>query len=184
MRIGLDSPPSVVLVTPQLARAEGGLPQVLEALRSSEDEDARAFVRKYDSISPTDLDRLKWEEISVAAGVEPKRLLEISVSALFEQQQTVASIIAATAHPLVVEKTVQMAMSDGGKRDREMLHLAAGFLPTPKGATTINRIQIANMGGQGKVEASQTPIAENLPSVDDDLMGLAMMSDNGKLLNP
>ena len=184
-RLGLkEDSERLIVVTPQLAQAEGGLPQVLEALRASDDPDAVAFIAQYDSVSEDDLRRVSWEEISMSAGVEPKRLLEISVSALFEQQQTVASIIAATAHPLVVRKTVQMALTDGGKRDREMLHLAQGFLPTPKGSTVINRVQIANMNGKAAAEEAPLQIADDLPSMEDDLAGLSTMQTSGKLLNP
>jgi hypothetical protein len=48
-----------------------------------------------------------------------------------------AQMIAALAHPRVVEKTIERALTDEGIADRMALHKAMGFLPTPKGSQTI-----------------------------------------------
>jgi type II secretory pathway component PulM len=56
-------------------------------------------------------------------------LLKVAVGALVEQFGTVGQIIAATSHPLGTKKTVQIALSDKGTRERKMLLQAQGFLP-------------------------------------------------------
>jgi hypothetical protein len=48
-------------------------------------------------------------------------------------------------HPRVVEKSVEMALTDEGIEDRTLLAKATGFLPTPKGSrTTVNVAANAN----------------------------------------
>lgn len=156
--------------------AEGGIPRILDALSGYDQEDAQAFMEKYNSVSLSDRDRLSLEEICVAAGVKTLDLLAAVVKALFLEGQTISSIIASTSHPKVVRKTVEMALEPGGHRDREMLHTSQGFLPTPKGSTFIsNRFQIANFseGGQPGVPATpELPDVEDLPSMDDDIQGM------------
>lgn len=157
-----------------LKHAEHGLAQVIDALRGYDEEDAQDFIEKYDSLSPSDRARLSIEEICVAAGVKTLDLLGCATKALVLESQTVSSIIAATSHYRVVNKTVKMALEDGGHRDREMLHTATGFLPSPKGSTFINKVQVANFSDDKKQPATvdAIPDEEDLVSVDDDLMGL------------
>jgi hypothetical protein len=175
-RLGIDNP-SVLQGLPRtthiLAEAEQGLPQVLQALSASDDVDAQAFVQKYDSISPSDMaEGIRWEDIAFAAGITPLRLLEVSVSALVQQFGTAGQIIAATSHPLVTRKTVQMALTDKGTKERKMLLEATGFLPTPKTSTIVGRIQIANLNGSTAsqaAEAEQGDTSGLLPSFEDDV---------------
>jgi hypothetical protein len=47
----------------------------------------------------------------------------------------------------VVEKTIEMALTDEGIADRNALHRATGFTPLPKGSTTIVNVQ-QNAQGQ------------------------------------
>lgn len=149
--------------------------QVIDALRGYDEEDAQNFIAKYDSLAAFDRPRLSVEQIATAAGIRTLDLLAAATKALFIENQTVASIIASTSHPKVVKKTVQMALQDGGHRDREMIHIAQGFLPSPKGSIFINqRIQVANFDGKGKTgdEEPETIDAADLPSMEDDIVGL------------
>lgn len=65
-----------------------------------------------------------------AAGVSPWRVLEIIAGVAVRQGAQASAIIAAIAHPRVVEKTIDMALQDDGTRERMMLHKAVGFLPS------------------------------------------------------
>ncbi|HKM83869.1 MAG TPA: hypothetical protein VJY15_23300 [Candidatus Acidoferrum sp.] len=159
-----------------LKHAEHGLRQVIDALRGHDEEDAQAFIRKYDSLSASDRKHLTIEDICVAAQVRTLDLLGSATKALVLESQTASSIIAATSHQKVVKHTVRMALQDGGHRDREMIHLATGFLPSPKGSTFINqRVQVANFGSE-KPHAGGAPAPvvdeEDLISMDDDLMAM------------
>ena len=159
-----------------LRNAEGGLPQVIDALRGYDEEDAQKFIEKYDHLSASDRKHLTIEQICVGAGVKTLDLLGCATKALVMESQTVSAIIAATSHSKVVRKTVKMAEQDGGHRDREMLHIATGFLPSPKGSTFINnRIQVANFDDKphsGQTVDAPAPDEEDLISMDDDLLGL------------
>ena len=168
-RLGIDDPrqlENVPLVTPLLANATEGLPQVLAALRSSDDPDALAFIQKYDSLSRSDLKRVKWEAIAVASGIGSMRLLEISVSALLRQQQTIGQIISATSHAAVVKKSIAVALTDYGVKDREMMLNARGFLPVAKGAVINNLVQVASVASSPEAMA---PESADLPQMEDDL---------------
>lgn len=184
--MGLDPEKMVGVprITFQLEHAEGGIEQVIEALRGSDETDAQTFIRKYDTCSASDLEKLTLEEIATAAGIGTIDLLGVATKALFEQSQTVAGVIAASAHPKVVAKSIQMALRDGGVREREMLHTATGFLPTPKGTVIFNnRTQVANFGGHGPGREPEgddgKPLLpgpadyEDMPTMDDDVMGLS-----------
>lgn len=164
-------------ITHMLEEAEGGLAQVIEALRASDEEEAIAFIRKYDELSDSDRDRVSIEAIAVSAGVRVVDLLGTATKALFAQGETVASIVSSTARPQVTKKTIQMALQDKGVRDREMFHTATGFLPIPKGTLIMNnRTQVANFNAGGRepdddVDIPEGPVGGDLPSMDDDVVG-------------
>lgn len=163
----------VPLISHILCYAEGGIDTVVQSLRGYDEEDAQAFIEKYDAISPSDREKLTIEEIATAAGIRTLDLLAVATKALFIENQTISAIIAATSHPKVVEKSVAMAKQPGGVRDREMLHTAMGFLPAPKGATFItNRIQVANFDGKAPQSEESEPDIAELPPMDDDVLGL------------
>jgi|SRR5208282_4564611 len=105
-------------------------------LEASESDDARMVMVAYRSI-PRHLARtLDIEAFCLAGGVSPVRILEILVGVAVRFGAQASTIIAAVNHPRVVEKTVEMALTDGGVDDRTTLHKATGFLPAPKGAHT------------------------------------------------
>ena len=158
----------VPLITDQLAAAEGGLPEVIAALSSSDDPDAQAFIAKLNRVSASDRERISIEHVAVAARVPTLRLLEIATSSLVRRGLNVSKIIAATAHPKVVEKTVQMALQDKGIQDRKMLHEATGFLPTNKGGILVNRIQIANLREPEKPD-QEVEVTANMPTFESDI---------------
>lgn len=182
-RLGVDPEKliGVPKITHILKRAEGGIPQVLEALRGSEEDAAQCFVQKYDSLSESDRSFISVEDVAVACGIDTATLLGVATKALFSQQQQVSAVIAATGHPLIVQKSVQMALQDKGIRDREMLHTAVGFLPTPKGATIISqRFQIANIHEPEKTVEVEGP--QDLMQFDEDVRGLHSLASTGKAL--
>jgi hypothetical protein len=129
-------------ITRILAEAKEGLPQALLSLRGSGDPDAKVFVHKYDSVSRSDR-RYRigsnWEAIAFAAGLDPRRLFGVAVDCLLHDEETVAQIIAATAHPLVVKRSVEHALAPGGWRDRHDLMAARGFHPGTAGLNHPNR---------------------------------------------
>ena len=141
-RLGIEDP-SVLNTLPGITRilaaGKQGLPHVQLALRASADPDARAFIRKYDSISRSELRYgigSSWEAIAFAAGLDPLRLPEVAVSSLIHDEEALGQIFAAASLPRITKQTVQMALTDKGHRERKMLLSATGFLPTPRGFTS------------------------------------------------
>jgi hypothetical protein len=105
-------------------------------LQSCDSPDASKILVAYLSIAKTLRKLLPIEAFCVAAGVSPLRALELITGAIVRLGANASTIIAAVNHPRVVEKTVEMALTDGGIEDRNTLHKAVGFLPQPKGSTT------------------------------------------------
>lgn len=176
-RLGIDDLSvlqNVPRVTHLLSEAEEGLPQVLQALRASGDEDARLFVEKYDSVAPGEIKRrgISWEEISVACGIGPRRLLEVAMWALKEDREAAAAIIRATSLPLVVKKSVQMGLHDRGIKDRRMLFEASGFVPVPSGSVVVNRFTAATQINTGETEVKAEVHSGELPEMEDDLKAI------------
>lgn len=105
-------------------------------LSASADPDARKVLESYYSLNKTFRDSLPIEAFCLASGVSTLRVLEIITATCVRLGAQAASMIAAVAHPRVVEKTIAMALTDEGHEDRSVLHKATGFLPSPKGAHT------------------------------------------------
>lgn len=150
--------------------------KVVEALRGYDEEDAQLFIEKYDSISESDLARLSIEEICTAADVKTLDVLGCITKALVAESQTVSSILVASNHPKIVRATIKRAMLAEGHREKEMIHTATGFLPTTKGSTFINKVQVANFDGDkargGKTIDAPTADEADLISMDDDLVAM------------
>jgi hypothetical protein len=169
---------------------------VVAALRLSDDDDARKFLDRYDRVSATDHPYLTVEEISVAAGVDTKRLLELAVSALVEDGRSAGAIVAATYHPRVIRKTAEAALNDqviydsmgnphviSGHQDRKLFLQGTGFLPQtsnrPGGVFNVNIVNqqnTANLPGTSDNELPQFNAAE------DALKSLHETIDGDKLL--
>ena len=98
------------------------------------------------------------EAYCAAAKVSPSRILEIIAATAIRLGAQASSIVAATAMPAVVHKSVEMALTDEGIEDRILLSRATGFLPTPKGAQT--NIQVTqNASAQAAAAALPPAIA-------------------------
>jgi hypothetical protein len=106
--------------------------RALDYLRSTEDPEARKVADAYFSVPESYRRLLLPEAFCHAAGVSPWRVLEIITAVAVRQTAQASAIIAAIAHPRVVEKTIDRALQDDGTRERMILHKAVGFLSAPK----------------------------------------------------
>lgn len=120
-------------MTPILMRATGGIAAIIEALSVDDSPDAISFIAKWESVTESDRERLSVEEIAVAAGLTPRRLLEVATGAIDAFAQDASRLMVASARPLVERKTIEMAQTDFGTSDREWFHKHTQFLPQPKG---------------------------------------------------
>jgi hypothetical protein len=106
-------------------------------LSSDDHADARKVLLAYHSIPHYCRDVLPIEAFCVAAKVSPLSILGILVGSIVRMGAAARTVIAMVNQPRVVQKSVDMALTDDGIADRELLAKATGFLPTPKGAQTI-----------------------------------------------
>jgi hypothetical protein len=120
-------------MAPILECAEGGVESAIDALRWSREEDALAFLQKYDSIPPTDLEYLSMDEICAAAGLDPRRLLRLAVDWIVKISLMETTLIVSTSQRRIARRMVKRALTDQGTRDRRLFFEAAGILPSKYG---------------------------------------------------
>ena len=162
-RLGVDvlSLRSAPEITPMLKNADGGLKSVLGAMRFvADDPTIQAFLEKYDSIPTGDREKISWEAIAIAAGLDLRVFLGSAMLALQSQAGNMVKIIAMTNHPRITKARVKYGLLPSGEKDRTALDTAMGFLPSPKGPTFIGKAVF----GSGK----QTMTAQGAGHGDDD----------------
>lgn len=140
------------VITPLLKAVEGGIPRVIEALRAHDDDDAKAFLEKWDECNETDRKLLRLEDVAFAASIGSLRLAEVSQTALFLYGQMRTKLLLASGIPSIVEKSIKLAKTTKGLYDREMMLKAGGVLPVPKGA----QIAIQNNYGEREEKPANT----------------------------
>jgi hypothetical protein len=116
-------------VTPLLESAKVGIDQFVDGLRWSHEDDAIAFLQKYDSVPPADIPHLSIEEICVAAGVDPRWMLVHAADAMLDISIQTAKLHLAVSYPDIARAAVKRGRSPGGFRDRRMILEIAGVLP-------------------------------------------------------
>jgi hypothetical protein len=165
LRISPKELASVPQITPLLKKADGGLEQVLTAMRFSPDAIIATFLEKYDTVPVGDRDHLPIEAIALAAQIDMTHLLGSILMALQAQSVNAVKIIAMTAHPKITEARVLYGQLPLGERDRTALDMAMGFLPNPKGPTFIGK---AIFGSGKNVMDQQRGDDEDDPGDGDD----------------
>jgi hypothetical protein len=127
-------------------------------LHAAESKDASAVLDAYYSIPKTFASLLPIEAFCLAASVSPLRILETITGTIVRLGAQASTIIAAVNHPRVVEKSVEMALTDEGIEDRTLLAKAVGFLPTPKGSHVI-----VNANAHAEATAQSASVAAPAP---------------------
>lgn len=164
-------------VTPEQADAVPRIRNVISAaklgdrverfLRGSSNPIARKWLRAYDMIpSKASAAQLPPEAFCVAAGVSTDALFGALAEAVLAQTRSESALLAALAHPEVVQATIASAMLPEGGSDRKVLHQAAGFLPMPK-------TQILSMPGLRSIDARTQTVAAYLGPAEDDVRKLS-----------
>jgi hypothetical protein len=128
-------------------------------LSSDDHADARKVLLAYHSIPHYCRDVLPIEAFCVAAKVSPLSILGILVGSIVRMGAAARTVIAMVNQPRVVQKSVEMALTDDGIADRELLAKATGFLPTPKGAQTIVNVA-ANANAAATAQSASAPPPE------------------------
>jgi hypothetical protein len=139
LRISEEQLNAVSPITPLLKLADGGMPQVIAAMRMFEDPLIAQFLAKYDAVPVGDRERLPLEAIALAAGINANHLMGSTLAALQAQAVNMVKIIAMTSHPKITQARVVFGQMPSGEKDRAALDTAMGFLPSPKGPTFIGK---------------------------------------------
>lgn len=153
----------------------GGVDKAINALRFSNDTSAIEFFRVYDAIPVGDRNSLPIEAVSLKAGVSPASLLGSAIMSFKSLKGQESALIAISNHPDVIKKTIEFAKNEKGHADRQMLHQAVGFLPSPKGTS----FSVNLLGGKAQygkpseiedgevVEATGEDFDSVFPSIND-----------------
>jgi len=105
----------------------------------ADDPTIQSFLDKYDSVPSGDREKLSWEAIALAAGLDLRVFLGSAMLALQSQAVNMVKIIAMTSHPKITRARVKYGLLPSGEKDRTALDTAMGFLPSPKGPTFIGK---------------------------------------------
>lgn len=144
-------------VTELIREARSGKKLALKAMRFCSEDSVRAFLSRYDSIPEGDRAVLPWEAILIAENINANEFTGAVAFALKSYSVNAVSMIALSAHPKVMKASVDAALLTSGERDRTNIHMALGFLPSPKGPTFIGK---AVFGGEDRGGPSAPPTVE------------------------
>lgn len=103
------------------------------ALRFSDDAAVIQVLETYDSLPLDDRDRVPVDAVLLKSGAKPETFLGAAILALREYSANKVKILGITAHPEVMEKTIEYALLPNGIRDREHVHTMLGALQPAKG---------------------------------------------------
>lgn len=146
---------SLTLATRALAGGRDALLAYIRLAAVEGDPHAATWLHVYDSLKQWERKAATLDDICVAGGVSPVKLLKAIVGIAFEAGIDVANLVAAQAHPDVVQAAIRVAKTNEGIEDRKLLFQHHNFVPIPKGASiAIN------------VSANATANAASLASAD------------------
>lgn len=123
-------------ITPFFRKIPGGIPAAMEYLRTSDAPEARAFMSRYDDITLPVMCRevLPLEAFAIASGVTGEQIISAVVNTARIRAAQHGSMLAAAAHPAIVEASSLMALTPEGT-EHAMANLKhMQFLPTSKGS--------------------------------------------------
>jgi hypothetical protein len=138
-RMGLDADSARALppISDIIKVAKGGVKTIVAALRFIADPDIDKFFDVFDELTPQEQKEIPFEWVAAKADIDPSRLLGKITLALRAYSVNMVKIIATSHHADVMKARVGNAKEPRGVRDRNALDQALGFMPRPKGATTI-----------------------------------------------
>jgi hypothetical protein len=179
-RLGLDSVAAIDPITAKVIRAVGSKARFIEYARLSDEEEVRVLVEKWDTRSPSDRQALTIVDLCAACNILFETLLGAVTAAAFTHNYDASRLLAAVNQPKLVSATIQSALVVGpeGVADRKILLTHSRFLPVPKGATTVFRLQQQINNTQQAQEGDQPT---SLPSFESDIVAFNAAQRNKHL---
>lgn len=137
--------------------------EVISTMRYSRHPAILEFLKVWDETPGRDRKQIPFEAIALKAGVDVAELIGAYLLSFRSLQQQKSALVAMSAHPDVVESTIDFAKRRDGISDRKMLHEAVGFLPTPRGLSiTQNFTQNQPDEPEAKLETATAPDIEDI----------------------
>jgi hypothetical protein len=140
----------------------GGWHTALAYLRTSDHPDARHFISVYDDLTlPAGVRKLlPVEAFAIKAGLLPSQLYETIVQVVRRQSALDGVLIAASAHPAIVQKSSELALEgDINHVTHNLKHM--GFLPLPKGAQVSIQVNASATAASASQSIAAAPAPEN-----------------------
>lgn len=141
--------------------------RLIEVLRADDNGASQTVVALWDSLTRANQHLLGLEALSLAAGINPRRLWELYNGAnLMQSRESIGAMIA-DALPAIMRVTIKDAKKAKGFASREHIFKAARVLPTPKGS--VINIGVPQQQELGEGDDDDTP-GGLLEGADDFLM--------------
>jgi hypothetical protein len=119
----------------KLRKVIGGRLRAIETLKFSPHPDAKKLLEFCQRIKFANREKVPFEAMCLAAGVDVVTIWGALILAARDVSRAESALITMMEHPEVVQATVDFAKkSEFASKDREMVHKAVGWLPTPKGS--------------------------------------------------
>ena len=144
-------------ITPRIREALGSIKEAIQLIAGDDAPDSIRFMAKWNTLPPSDQKRCPLEEVITAAGLTPRRFMELLGGITFEYSATATKMFVARNQLKVMKSTVKAATDElpitaydaesgevkvvghtnGDVKAMEIFHKITGALPTPKGSNFI-----------------------------------------------
>jgi hypothetical protein len=146
------------------------LKAVLGAMRFSSDPTVLTFLEKYDSVPSGDREKLSWEAIAIAAGINLQQLGWAAISSVEQHSAGITKMLLVSSQPKIMKARIKYGLLPSGEKDRTQAQTASGVLPSPNGPTFIGKVVFGSgkgtMSAQGAGQSDDND--EDGPVVDVD----------------
>jgi hypothetical protein len=127
-------------------------------LARTSDSSAARFLDAWDALGASeDSSAATADDLCEQIGLSPLDLLKAVAEATLRFSMYTARLRAAVAMPSIVERSIEVALTDQGVADRRMQLQHSGFLPTPAGSQTNIAIMQSNTAAQPAVVVAPKP---------------------------
>lgn len=131
----------------------GGRDEVISTMRYSRHPAILQFLGVWDQTPERDRQQIPFEAIALKARIDIAELIGAYLLTFRTLQQQKSALLAMSAHPEVVEKTIEFAHLENGMWDRRMVHDAVGFLPSPRGPGVVINQNFGQLTEEQETEA-------------------------------
>jgi hypothetical protein len=134
-------------------------------LASQIEPNLQPIIDSYENLTPPAQRTVDLDALCKLNEVEPAHFLAVVAEAAHKFSQNSSILVAALNMPMVVKKSIQVAQTQEGHRDRKMLFEHAGFIPT-SGGINITQIAKANAASQANNSATE----RGMPTFEADIV--------------